>query len=315
MFSFSTDNKINFIQIIKNEPKIKLRYFGKLPDPSYFVKKFLWDKKNLLVASSIENDLKIFDINKNKIVAHLNFFPRSVHAFCLGINSDLLVSSDNAIFFWRKKGERKWVNTSQIIMKYQMEKIIFNNLTKTMITFSSAEKKFYIWSINDNGIRFSGKMNIINKIISIESSKKSDSFLWSSATGKIFYFSCQGIFISSFSESTVETGGVYPPITNCLKFYDKNAFFSGGTSKKLNLWDIRVKKKIEVFGGHSGTIVKIGAAEEDVSGYPFIISSDIKGIMKVWDIRNKKEFLTFKLPYKKSFAFGENFSTTANSQN
>jgi WD40 repeat protein len=73
---------------------------------------------------------------------------------------------------------------------------------------------------------------------------------------------------------------------------EKNLLLSSGYEHEVYIWDIVVGKKINSLQGHSQSLIGI----KIFPGTPQIISGDVSGIFKVWDIRSMNLVQTFSIP-------------------
>mmetsp|Transcript_26289 Transcript_26289/g.62522 ORF Transcript_26289/g.62522 Transcript_26289/m.62522 type:complete len:310 (+) Transcript_26289:365-1294(+) len=300
----------NYFKLLKTSSKNKgllVKNFWINPDLQFLVNKFLLLSENNLIANSLEGGLKIFDIKKKKSIWNLNPFSGVTHDFCLGFNLDVILTLDKSIFFWKKKSKNHWGLYSEIILKNPMEKIIFLPSSSLIISASSNEKKLYLWSNYKQNIFFSGKMNIKENVISIEKSYYSDFFALGSSNGKISVFSQQGVLVRNLYED-LPSREPSDLLFNRLNWFDENILLAGGTNREIAAWDIRMKKKILKLKGHTGNILNLENFGEEKKGCPFFISSDSNGVLKLWDIRKQGEVSSFKIPYRKIYTIGKNFT-------
>ena len=73
---------------------------------------------------------------------------------------------------------------------------------------------------------------------------------------------------------------------------DRNLLLSSGYEHEVYIWDIVVGKKINSLQGHSQSLIGI----KIFPGTPQIITGDVSGIFKVWDLRSMNLVQTFSIP-------------------
>jgi len=73
---------------------------------------------------------------------------------------------------------------------------------------------------------------------------------------------------------------------------DYNFLFSAGLDHDVYVWNTYVKDKITTLKGHNHPLVGVKVCPDS----PQVISADISGMVKVWDIRNFMEVQTFNVP-------------------
>jgi len=73
---------------------------------------------------------------------------------------------------------------------------------------------------------------------------------------------------------------------------DYNFLFSAGLDHDVYVWNTYVKDKITTLKGHNHPLIGVKVCPDS----PQVISADISGMVKVWDIRNFMEVQTFNVP-------------------
>ena len=71
---------------------------------------------------------------------------------------------------------------------------------------------------------------------------------------------------------------------------NENVLFSGKSSGKIEIFDLRCNKNILSIKGHSCEISNLDLSEKKICSIPFFLaSSDTKGNLKLWDTRKINE--------------------------
>ena len=254
---------------------------------------------NKLILLGIEKKfIKIFSHKNQKNLFKIECPDKKFsHLFSFQPPSNLFFSCfKNYIYIWKKKNEKNWKIINKIISRSKIDYI--SNITKSnlMITTDKNSYDINFWKIFNTKLFFCGKTIIKEKISRIEGSPYKELFSICNNIGIIKTYTNNGIIINKLFEKK-ECGHSFNIFTqNSLKFYDYNNLLTGGTSKNLSLWDLRINKIVQQWKGHTGEIKEIEINSSKLNFFqPLMISYDRYGIVKTWDLRMNSEFHSFKI--------------------
>src|SRR4029077_1829484 len=95
----------------------------------------------------------------------------------------------------------------------------------------------------------------------------------------------------------VDTGKEYawfkltePGWTQGLSFNSDNTYLVNGSSSHLiTLWDLKAKKKMGVFNGHTNEVYAVSFSHDD----KLLVSAGVDSVVRVWNVEKRKELLAF----------------------
>ena len=212
----------------------------------------------------------------------------------------IFAASKNLIYMWQKDLTGNWKMINKIISKNKIG--LISNISKSnlLITSNNHSYEVNLWNIFKKKLYFCGKATIKEKIMGLDGSSFNEYFVIRSTKGTLHAYTKKGFNINILSEekdSKHKFGGF---IQNSLKFYDENTFLTGGTSKNLSMWDLRINKIVQQWKGHTGEIKKIDINQSSSDSHRYLaVSSDIFSTIKTWDIRIANEFHSFKFYSRK----------------
>jgi WD40 repeat protein len=255
------------------------------------------DKKLILIGLE-KKFLQIF-YNKNK----KNFFnigyrnKKFDHLVSFQSLTNLFFSSfNNCLYVWKKKNKKNWEIVNKIISRTNIDFI--SNILKSNLVLTTDKNSYGVnmWKIIETKLFFCGKAIIKENISGIEGSPFSNLFIINNNKGMIKTYTNDGFIINELFEKKKSGHFMDFFIQNSIKFYDHNNFLTGGTSKNLSLWDLRINKIVQQWKGHTNEIkeIDINSFYSDWNG-SLLISRDNFGIIKTWDLRMNNEFHSYKI--------------------
>jgi WD40 repeat protein len=239
----------------------------------------------------------IYSLKKEKNYSVIKC-PEIFYELCLfkTIKTLVFATSINFIFVWEINSFKNCNIIHKIISKEKTELISKISKSNLLITSYKQSNNINIWNIFENNIYFCGKANILEKVLGIEGSSCGQYFSIQTIKGHILTYNNRGYHVSTMLESKTNKSNSVNFIHNSLKFYDKNTFLTGGNSKNLSLWDLRVNKIVKQWKGHVHEIMKIDVEKSVLySNNSLVVSYDTSSTIKIWDTRIDNELNSFKI--------------------
>jgi WD40 repeat protein len=223
-----------------------------------------------------------------------NPFP-TLRDFDFHLKTYIFVIFDGIILTWKKTFLHRWKIFAKINVEDSIDKFSIAKYSNLMITTSYFQNKSNLWNFSNGKISFCGRFFLKEKIAALGNSEKSNHFVLGSTTGKLYVYTNFGVLKSIISQTNNFKKNFYSVDPFPLKFSDHNILFSGGSNKQLCRWDIRTPKIVSYWQGHTGKILQIDCPNSyEIKDSSLIASSDNLGIIKIWDIRKEKEFLSIR---------------------
>jgi WD40 repeat protein len=207
----------------------------------------------------------------------------------------VFAASKNFIYVWQKNLTGNWKMINKIISKHKIG--LISNIFKSnlLITSNNHSYDVNLWNIFKTKLYFCGKATIKEKVIGIDGSPFNEYFAIRDIKGRLHAYTNKGLNINILSEEKNYKHKFGGFIQNSLKFYDENTFLTGGTSKNLSLWDLRINKIVQQWKGHTGEIKKIDIDQSSSDSHRYLaVSCDIFSTIKTWDMRMTNESHSFK---------------------
>ena len=260
------------------------------------IKKIFTFKKEIILAAIESGKINIMNLSNQTIIFSLGIseaLPKDVAVFA---NCYVFAIVGDHILVWKYYTESKWKIFAKIKLKDFFENLFILEKSNLMLTTTFGRQKLKLWSFIDEKILFCGQTVLKEEVAAIGIEKKSDFFAIGAPSGKIYLYNNEGIFFNTLKHSSKLKRNLNTTKTFPLDFFDKNVLFSGGNNQQLYKWDTRIGKTVASWNGHTGKIEHIISAKNyDNFDSSYIVTSDNRGIIKKWDVRNEKEFLTLKI--------------------
>ena len=212
----------------------------------------------------------------------------------------ILATSKQNIYFWKKNRTKKWNLNCKIFTKNKNNLITSINCSKIIITSHDDFRGVSLWKLHKKNLLYCNRFLINDPIQKISGSCYNEYFIIHTIKGYMQIYSFLGISIDCLCEPVTPSFNSLNHIQNSFDFFSSNLVLTGGTSKNLNLWDIRTKKIERCWQGHMAEIKYVDFSNKNNSSNKNqIISSDLNNVVKYWDIRYEKEYSSIHIPYDK----------------
>ncbi|AEA38880.1 hypothetical protein CPARA_2gp222 (nucleomorph) [Cryptomonas paramecium] len=251
-----------------------------------------FDEKHMLVG--LENKfVGIFNIKSRKETRIKYSEELFTNIFTIPSQKNFIFITDENFFYAWKKSFGNWNLDYKVFSQFKIK--YSSHIPKSNLFITSDGKDcLNIWSIFKDSLFFSGKIKIKENISKIESSLHEKCFLVQTKKNFMHIYTNHGILVHILSEPMCSKFSNHSFFQNSIKFYNKNILLTGGTSRNISLWDLRVKKIVRQWKGHIGSIEQIDIKNFHHENTSFI-SYDTSNVVKLWDIRQECETKSFKI--------------------
>jgi hypothetical protein len=256
---------------------------------NFSINKIYCNRFNEIFFSSINGTLGFLNKKTKKLVKNKNLSDTELSTYHTFNNGTVVAFYTNYIRIWKKHRDKFFFCKKKLICHKKFNYVVVNKSENFFLTTSFFENQIYLWSLLEDKIVLGGKYDLKEFIVSLKGANR-DIFTIGTHTGSIYIYSVNGELIRSIKKNSSDIKAGKPDLQKAVAWFDNNTFFSGKSSGKVEMFDLRCFKSNNSIKGHSCEVSHIDVSNNILDYNPFFLaSSDILGNLKLWDIRNSKE--------------------------
>lgn len=256
---------------------------------SFSINKIYCNRNSEIFFSTINGTLGFFNKKTNKLVKNKNLSDTELSTYHTFNNGAIVAFYTNYIRIWKKYNDVYFFSKKKLICHKKFNYVFVNKSENFFLSTSFFENQIYLWSLLEDKIVLGGKYDLKEFIVSLKGTN-GDIFTIGTHTGSIYIYSIYGELVRSIKKNNSDIKVGKPDLQKTATWFDKTTFFSGKSSGKIEMFDLRCFKSTNSIKGHCCEVSHIDISQNKSSYNSFLLaSSDILGNLKLWDIRNSKE--------------------------
>lgn len=273
---------------VKNEKK-NFKFKSIISLNGYSIDQINSDKQGEIFFGSKLGILASFDKDRDKLITNKDVGDKKLYVYQTLHNGTVIAFYDNYMRIWGRVDNSYLFSMNKLICGKKFKYIFVDKTERFFLSASFFENRIYIWNLIGKKIVLGGKTELKEFIVCFKGTL-GNMFSIGTHTGSIYIYSIYGEIIKIFKNKNSVIDFSKPDLQKAAVWGNRNILFSGKSSGKIELFDIRCNKSISRITGHSCEISNLAISGNSTRSNPFLLgSSDIKGNLKLWDVRNEKE--------------------------
>ena len=256
-------------------------------DPSP-INRIKCDKSQQIFFGSSKGTIGMLNKKTREIIKTKNSNFEEMVTFHNFKHGSIIAFYSDYIRIWKKFKNLYFLTEKKLICKKKFSYILFDKKEKFFLSTSFFENEIFLWNILENKVSFAGKNELKELIVSFNGIQ-GEKFAIGTHTGSVYIYSIYGEMIMSLKKNSTKNSKKWDLQTSAA-WQNENVLFSGKSSGKIEIFDLRCNKNILSIKGHSCEISNLDLSEKKICSIPFFLaSSDTKGNLKLWDTRKINE--------------------------
>ena len=246
-------------------------------------------KTGLIFFGSTNGTLGLYDSKKEQVIRNKEIGDTELITYHTFKDEKIVAFYSNYMRIWKKKKNLYYFSKNKLICGKKFTHVLVNKSESFLLTTTFFGNQIFLWSILKDRLILGGKNELKEFIVSLKGNLN-DLFTIGTHTGSIYVYSIYGHLIRTIKRDKLYKEAGKNDLQKSAAWFGENLLFSGKSSGRIELIDLRCDKKISYLTGHSCEVSNIDVSIDKNLSNPFLVaSSDISGNLKIWDMRNRKE--------------------------